>query len=58
MQDLFSIPELTVLRQALNVISIQGKDAKPIAMLQDKLESLITQQEIAQQETKPTAKKS
>ena len=58
MQDLFSITELTVLRQALNVISIQGKDAKPIAMLQDKLESLIIQQEIAQQETKPTTKKS
>lgn len=58
MQDLFSIAELTVLRQALNVISIQGKDAKPIAMLQDKLESMITQQEIAQQETKPTTKKS
>ena len=58
MQDLFSIPELTVLRQALNVINIQGKDAKPIAMLQDKLESLMLQQEIAQQEAKPTAKKS
>jgi len=58
MQELFSISELTVLRQALNVITIQGKDAKPIAMLQDKLESLITQQEIAQQESKPTAKKS
>ena len=58
MQEIFSLSELTVLRQALNVITIQGKDAKPIALLQDKLESLITQQEIAQQESKPTAKKS
>ena len=58
MQEVFSISELTVLRQALNVITIQGKDAKPIAMLQDKLESLITQQEIAQQESKPIIKKS
>ena len=58
MQEIFSIPELTVLRQALNVISIQGKDAKPIAMLQDKLESIIVQQEITQSETKSTAKKS
>ena len=58
MQEIFSIPELTVLRQALNVITIQGKDAKPIAMLQDKLESIIVQQEITQSETKSTAKKS
>lgn len=58
MQEVFSISELTVLRQALNVITIQGKDAKPISMLQDKLESLITQQEIAQQESKPIIKKS
>lgn len=58
MQEIFSIPELTVLRQSLNVINIQGKDAKPIAMLQDKLEAMIVQQDIAQQETKTTTKKS
>lgn len=58
MQEIFSIPELTVLRQSLNVINIQGKDAKPIAMLQDKLEAMIVQQEITQQETKTTTKKS
>ena len=58
MLEIFSTQELTVLRQALNVITIQGKDAKPIAMLQEKLESMIVQQEIAQQETKPTTKKS
>jgi hypothetical protein len=56
MEELFSLSELTVLRQALNVITIQGKDAKPIALLQDKLESLITQQEIAQQEKRPVKK--
>ena len=56
MQDIFSIEELTVLRQSLNVISIQGKDAKPIAILQDKLEQLIVQTSIETQ-TKPSAKK-
>ncbi len=56
MEELFSLSELTVLRQALNVITIQGKDAKPIALLQDKLESIIAQQEIAQQEKRPVKK--
>lgn len=56
MNELFSIEELTVMRQALNVITIQGKDAKPIAMLQDKLENLIVQQQIDKQEKLPTKK--
>ena len=56
MQELFSHAELTIMRQSLNVITIQGKDAKPIAQLQDKLESLIAQQEIAQQEKLPGKK--
>ena len=56
MNELFSIEELTVMRQALNVITIQGKDAKPIAMLQDKLEGLIAQQQIDKQEKLPTKK--
>jgi hypothetical protein len=56
MNELFSIEELTVLRQSLNVISIQGKDAKPIAMLQEKLESMIIQSEIAKQEKLPNKK--
>jgi len=56
MNELFSIDELTVMRHALNVITIQGKDAKPIAMLQDKLENLIAQQQIANQEKTPTKK--
>jgi hypothetical protein len=45
-----------LLRQSLKIISIQGKDAKPIALLQDKLENLIIQSEISKQE-KLTAKK-
>ena len=56
MQDIFSIEELTVLRQSLNGISIQGKDAKPIAILPVKLEQLIVQVSIETQ-TKPPAKK-
>jgi|LauGreDrversion4_2_1035121.scaffolds.fasta_scaffold02194_7 hypothetical protein len=56
MNELFSIDELTVMRHALNVITIQGKDAKPIAMLQDKLEGLIAQQQIERQEKIPTKK--
>jgi len=56
MDKLFSIEELTVLRQSLNVISIHGKDAKPIAMLQDKLENLIVQSQIDQQEKLPAKK--
>ena len=56
MEELFSLSELTILRQSLNIITIQGKDAKPVAMLQEKLESLIAQQEIAQQEKRPTKK--
>ena len=56
MNELFSLDELTVMRQSLNVITIQGKDAKPIAMLQEKLESLITQSQIERQEKLPNKK--
>jgi hypothetical protein len=35
---MFTLAELTVLRQALDVITITGKDAKYIAQLQLKLE--------------------
>jgi hypothetical protein len=56
MNELFSLDELTVMRQSLNVITIQGKDAKPIAMLQEKLESLIAQSQIERQEKLPNKK--
>jgi hypothetical protein len=56
MNELFSLEELTIMRQSLNVITIQGKDAKPIAMLQEKLESLIAQLQIERQEKLPNKK--
>ncbi len=56
MNELFSIDELTILRHSLNVISIQGKDAKPIAILQEKLDNMIIQSEIAKQEKLPNKK--
>jgi len=56
MNELFSIDELTVMRHALNVITIQGKDAKPIAVLQEKLENLIAKSQIEQQEKLPNKK--
>lgn len=45
--DLFSIDltpqEISILRQALDIITITGKDAKTIASLQIKLESEIAE---------------
>ena len=52
--DLFSIDltlgEIQLLRQSLDVITISGKDAKPIAALQTKLESEIQSIQIQLQE--------
>jgi len=58
--DLFAIDltpqEISILRQALDIITITGKDAKTIAGLQIKLESEIA--EIASQlDSKQSAKK-
>jgi hypothetical protein len=58
--DLFAIDltpqEISILRQALDIITITGKDAKTIAGLQIKLESEIA--EIAKMiDTKTPAKK-
>jgi hypothetical protein len=58
--DLFAIDftpqEISILRQALDIITITGKDAKTIAGLQIKLESEIA--EIASQlDSKQTTKK-
>lgn len=41
MEYTFTLDELTVLRQSLEVITIQGKNAKLVADLQLKLETLI-----------------
>tara|TARA_Y100000389_G_scaffold198345_1_gene234701 strand:+ start:1281 stop:1433 length:153 start_codon:yes stop_codon:yes gene_type:complete len=38
---MFTQAELSLLRQSLDVITITGKDAKYIAQLQEKVESLI-----------------
>ncbi len=46
----FSLGELQVMRQSLDVITITGKDAKVIANLQTKLESEMAQiQQMLQQ---------
>ena len=39
----FSLPELVFIRQASDIVSITGKDAKFLANLQNKLESEIAQ---------------
>ncbi len=58
--DLFSIDftpqEISILRQALDIVTITGKDAKTIAGLQMKLESEIAQI-AAQIDSKQTVKK-
>jgi ribulose 1,5-bisphosphate synthetase/thiazole synthase len=54
--DLFSVDflltELVFLRQASDVVSITGKDAKFLANLQNKIESEITQIQVLQEEKK------
>ena len=46
---MFSIVEMQLLRQSLDVITIAGKDAKTVATLQTKLEKIISD-EIKKQE--------
>lgn len=46
MEYTFTLDELTVLRQSLEVITIQGKNAKLVADLQLKLETLILDNQI------------
>jgi hypothetical protein len=48
----FSLTELIFLRQASDVVSITGKDAKFLANLQNKIESEITQIQVLQEEKK------
>lgn len=46
----FTLSELHLIRQSLDIITISGKDAKSLASLQTKLESEMTQiQEMLQQ---------
>ena len=51
----FSVTELNVLRQSLDLVTLSGKDAKFIASLQTKLENEIT--EIQSMKTKQELKK-
>jgi len=46
---MFTLMELQLLRQSLDVITIAGKDAKTVATLQTKLEKVISD-EIKKQE--------
>jgi hypothetical protein len=47
----FTLNELIFLRQSLDLVSVQGKDAKFVASLQMKLENEVSQiQQILQQE--------
>ena len=48
---MYTIAELQLLRQSLDMIAIQGKDAKSIATLQTKLETHILSMEETSQET-------
>jgi hypothetical protein len=41
MDGLFTIAELYILRQSLDIITIQGKDARNVANLQEKIENII-----------------
>jgi hypothetical protein len=50
---MFTQAELSLLRQSLDVITITGKDAKYVASLQEKIDSLI-----AESQSKNTSKKS
>lgn len=47
---MFELVELQLLRQSLDVITILGKDAKKVANLQQKLESIIAQEQSKAQE--------
>jgi hypothetical protein len=47
---MFELVELQLLRQSLDVITILGKDAKKVANLQQKLESVIAQEQSKAQE--------
>lgn len=47
---MFTQPELQLLRQSLEVITILGKDAKTVSTLQIKLEQLIQENQIKELE--------
>ena len=54
---MFNLIELQLMRQSLDVITIVGKDAKTVANLQTKLEQIIQEESIKQQQLQQTLAK-
>ena len=53
---MFTIAELTLMRQALDVITITGKDAQYVAQLQIKIEQQLTPPAPTETQSKTTPK--
>jgi hypothetical protein len=53
---MFTLAELTLLRQSLDVITITGKDAQYVAQLQVKIEQQLTPPAPIEAQSKPTPK--
>lgn len=54
---MFTLIELQLMRQSLDVITIVGKDAKTVANLQTKLEQILEEETIKQQQLQQTLTK-
>ena len=54
---MFNLIELQLMGQSLDVITIVGKDAKTVANLQTKLEQVIQEESIKQQQLQQTLAK-
>lgn len=54
---MFTLIELQLMRQSLDVITIAGKDAKTVATLQTKLEQVLEEETVKQQQLQQTLAK-
>lgn len=54
---MFTLIELQLMRQSLDVITIVGKDAKTVATLQTKLEQILEEETVKQQQLHQTLAK-
>jgi hypothetical protein len=54
---MFTLIELQLMRQSLDVITIVGKDAKTVATLQTKLEQVLEEEAVKQQQLQQTLAK-
>ena len=54
---MFTLIELQLMRQSLDVITIVGKDAKTVANLQTKLEQILEEETVKQQQLQQTLAK-